>query len=72
MQHTAEIPDVELAMEYFTNSSVAIIDKHFKMLRVKDRSSPWFFTELSMMFRARDKAWALARRTGEAAFKQLL
>ena len=57
--HTSEMLDIELALEYFTKSFITIIDKHapLKKLRIKNRSSPWFSTDLSIMFQERDKAW---------------
>uniref|UniRef100_A0A3Q3GUZ1 Reverse transcriptase domain-containing protein n=1 Tax=Labrus bergylta TaxID=56723 RepID=A0A3Q3GUZ1_9LABR len=70
-----EIPDVDHALEYFTNTFLTIIDKHapFKKLRVKDSSSPWLSTELSLLLKERDKAWASARKTAAhwLLFRQL-
>ena len=41
---TSEIPDVEMALDYFSKDFLAIVDNHppFKKLRIKDRSNPWF------------------------------
>lgn len=67
--YTSEIPDVELALDFFIKTFLSIIDKHapFKKFRVKDRLTPWFTRELSSLFRERNRAWALARRSGDSS-----
>ena len=67
--YTCEIPDVEAALGHFTNTLLDVIDKHapLKKFRIVDRSNSWFTTELSLLFKERDKAWSLARRTDQAA-----
>lgn len=67
IHYTSEIPDVEIALDYFSKNFLAIMDKHapFKQLRIKDRSNPWFSPELSTLFKARNRAWSLARHSGE-------
>ena len=62
---TSEIPDTDLALDCFLKSFISVLDRHapFKMMRVKNRSNPWFTTELSSLLSVRNKAWALAKQT---------
>lgn len=74
---TSDIHDVDLALDYFTNNFLAIVDKHapFKKLKIKDRTNPWFSSELSNLFKSRNTAWSCARRSGSPSdllvFRQL-
>lgn len=66
---TTDMPNVDLALDCFISNFNAIANTHapFKKFRVKDRTNPWFTTELSTMLIVRNKAWALARRTKAAS-----
>ena len=72
-----EIMDVNHALAYFIQSFNAIVNAHapLKKQRIKDRTNPWFKTELSSMLQSKNKAWALAKKSGEPshwlAFRQL-
>lgn len=74
---TAEISDVQVALQFFTDIFIPCVDKHapFKRLRIKDRTVPWFSSELSTLFNDRNKAWNCARRSGDPqhwlSFRQL-
>lgn len=73
----AEISDVQVALQFFTDTFISCVDKHapFKRLRIKDRTIPWFSNELSTLFNDRNKAWSCARRSGDPqhwlSFRQL-
>ena len=75
--NTLECIDVNQALEHFILSFNAVVNVHapFKKQRVKARSSPWFTTELTSMLQSKNKAWVLARKSGEPshwlAFRQL-
>merc|ERR1712239_44211 len=77
ISYTSDILDVDMALEFFIKTFLSITDKHapLKRLRVKNRTTPWFTPELSSMFRERNRAWALARRSGDPshwlAFRQI-
>ena len=64
---TSAIPDAELALEHFQKTFLQIVNKHapFKKVRIKNRISPWFSPDLSALLKDRNKAWLLARRTGD-------
>ncbi len=74
---TVKIPSVDLALDYFCKSFNSIVDKHapLKKYRIQNRSSPWFSAEIPSLLKRRNKAWTLARRTGDPghwlAFRQL-
>ena len=71
------ISDPELALDFFINRFNSLVNKHapYKKIRVKNRSNKWFTNELSALHISRNKAWALARRSGDPshwlAFRQL-
>ena len=77
IHYTSQIPDVEMALDFFTKTFLTIIDKHapWKKLRVKDRSSPWFTPELALLFKERNRSWLLARHSRDpshwASFRQI-
>ena len=74
---TSELQTADSALNLFAETFTSILDKHapFKKLRVKDRTTPWLTKELLTLFRERDKAWALARKTDNSLhwslFRQL-
>ncbi|KAL7865358.1 hypothetical protein SRHO_G00106050 [Serrasalmus rhombeus] len=74
---TLEISDVDGALNHFSKTFLTVVNKHapFKKSRIRDRSSPWFTGEVSSLFKARNKAWSTARRSGERdhwlTFRQL-
>lgn len=59
------IPDVDIAVDYFTTKFLQICDKHapIKKLRIRGRDNPWFSNELSELIRQRNISWAKARHT---------
>ena len=65
IHNTSEIFDVTLALDSFCESFLSIADIHapLKKHRIKNRSNPWFSSELSTLLLSRNKAWSLARRT---------
>lgn len=77
INHTTEVPNVEEACRYFSNTLLTVVEEHAPLtkFRIRDGCSPWFTTDLSLMFSERDKAWALAKRTENAehwlTFRQL-
>ncbi len=64
-------------MDHFINTFNSVVNKHtpFKKQRIKDRSNPWFTSELSSLYQVKNKAWTQARKSGDPllwlAFKQL-
>ncbi len=67
IHYTSEIPDVDMALDFFSKSFLSIVNKHapYKRLRIKNRSIPWFTSGLSILLRNRNRAWSLARHSGD-------
>lgn len=69
--------DPVLALAFFSSIVTSMSDKHapLKNHRVRNRTSSWFSPELSGLFLQKNRAWALARKTGTPAdwlfFRQL-
>ena len=77
IRYTLQIPDVEMALEFFNKTFISIIDKHapWKRLRVKNSSPPWFTPELSALLKQKNRSWILARKSRDpshwASFRQI-
>ena len=77
ISQTTECHTPETALNFFAETFVSILDNHapHKKLRVKDRTTPWLTKELLTLFRERNTAWALARKSGNplhwSLFRQL-
>ena len=74
---TVRILDPDLALGQFTKTFNLLVNKHapLKSQRIKNRSSPWYTPELSLLLREKNKAWSLARKSGDLshwdAFRQI-
>ena len=77
ISNTMEIMDVNLALDHFIHVFNSIVNIHapFKKQRIQARTNPWFNSELTGMLQLKNKAWVLARKSGNpshwVAFRQL-
>lgn len=64
----ALIPSISDAVPLFQHQFLACINKHapLRKVRIKDRSNPWFSSELSDAIHARNKQWSMARKSKSA------
>lgn len=59
------IPTVDDAVEFFQHHLLAVANKHapIRKVRCKNGENPWFTKELADLIYARNKQWALARKS---------
>lgn len=67
--HFQLIPNVQDAWDYFYEGYNKVLDKHalWKMVKARGEHLPWITRERISLFKQRDKAWPVYRKTGNNA-----